>query len=62
MGERYNIVTKFGHSILPIYPETISLKVEDNFLKLLAGISLENILILYKTKKTKKKLVLEEMY
>ena len=54
-GEGYNIAANLGHSISQIYPGAIPLKIEDAFLKKLAGISLENISVLYKTKKNKVK-------
>ncbi len=55
-GEGYNIAANLGHSISQIYPGAIPLKIEDAFLKKLAGISLENISVLYKTKKNNQKI------
>jgi predicted Rossmann fold flavoprotein len=50
-GEGYNIAKNLGHSISNLKPGGIPLKVEDNFLKQLSGITLEDIEITYKAKK-----------
>jgi len=50
-GDGYKIAKKFEHSTSPLTPGAIPLKVEDNLLKQLSGITLENIAISYKFKK-----------
>ena len=51
-GDGYNIAKDFGHSISPITLGAIPLKVEDNSLKQLSGITLEDVVVSYKSKKT----------
>ena len=51
-GDGYKIAKEFEHSISTITPGAIPLKVEDNLLKQLSGISLEDVVVSYKSKKT----------
>ena len=51
-GDGYKIAKDFGHSISTITPGAIPLKVEDSLLKQLSGITLEDIVVSYKSKKT----------
>lgn len=50
-GDGYRIARKFKHTITPITPGAIPLKVEDQLLKQLSGITLEDVLVSYKSKK-----------
>jgi len=49
-GDGYKIAKNFGHIISPITPGAIPLKVEDNLLKQLSGITLDDVEISYKSK------------
>lgn len=50
-GDGYGIAKNFKHTISCLTPGAIPLKVEDNSLKQLSGIALEDVIVSYKSKK-----------
>jgi len=51
-GDAYEMAKYFRHSITHLTPGAIPLKIEDNRLKQLSGITLEDVVVSYKSKKT----------
>lgn len=47
-GDGYKFARKLGHNILPLHPSLVPLKVKENYIQALAGLSLKNVSIVLK--------------
>lgn len=52
-GSMYEVLSKYGHTITPIFPALIPLVVKEDYIKSLQGISMKDVVISTKVKKKK---------
>ncbi|MEG0307565.1 MAG: NAD(P)/FAD-dependent oxidoreductase [Clostridium sp.] len=52
-GSMYNILSKYGHKIKPLYPALIPLVIKEEFVKNLQGVSMKEVILSTKIKKKK---------
>lgn len=52
-GAMYEIISKYGHNVKPLYPALVPLVIKEGFVKNLQGISMQNVLLSAKVKKKK---------
>lgn len=52
-GSMYEVLSKYGHTITPIFPALIPLVVKEDYIKSLQGISMKDVVISTKIKKKK---------
>ena len=56
-GSMYDILSKYGHKIEPLYPALIPLVIKEGFVKNLQGVSMKNVVLSSKVKKKKYELI-----
>ena len=56
-GSMYEILSKYGHTIKPLYPALIPLVIKEGFVKNLQGVSMKNVVLSAKVKKKKYELI-----
>ena len=56
-GSMYDILSKYGHKIEPLYPALIPLVIKEGFVKNLQGVSMKNVVLGAKVKKKKYELI-----
>jgi predicted Rossmann fold flavoprotein len=52
-GFMYSVLAKYGHDIKKIYPALVPLKIKDQWIKNLQGVSMKNVDVMWKVKKKK---------
>lgn len=52
-GSMYDILSKYGHKIDPLYPALVPLVIKEGFVKNLQGVSMKNVVLATKVKKKK---------
>ena len=52
-GDGFNIARKLGHTVIPLKPGLVPLRVEERWVKGLKGLTLKNIRLIFKGKKKK---------
>lgn len=52
-GSMYSVLEKYGHDIKKIYPALVPLKIKDQWIKNLQGVSMKNVDVMWKVKKKK---------
>ena len=52
-GSMYDVLSKYGHKIDPLYPALIPLVIKEGFVKNLQGVSMKNVVLSAKVKKKK---------
>lgn len=56
-GSMYDILSKYGHKIDPLYPALVPLVIKEGFVKNLQGVSMKNVVLGAKVKKKKYEIV-----
>ena len=56
-GSMYDILSKYGHKIDPLYPGLVPLVIKEGFVKNLQGVSMKNVVLGAKVKKKKYEIV-----
>lgn len=56
-GSMYDILSKYGHKINPLYPALVPLVIKEGFVKNLQGVSMKNVVLGAKVKKKKYEIV-----
>ena len=56
-GSMYDILSKYGHKIDPLYPGLVPLVIKEGFVKNLQGVSMKNVVLGEKVKKKKYEIV-----
>lgn len=56
-GSIYDILSKYGHKINPLYPALVPLVIKEGFVKNLQGVSMKNVVLGAKVKKKKYEIV-----
>ncbi|MBS5925513.1 MAG: NAD(P)/FAD-dependent oxidoreductase [Clostridium sp.] len=56
-GSMYDILSKYGHKIDPLYPALVPLVIKEGFVKNLQGVSMKNVVLGAKVKKKKYEII-----
>ncbi|MFR3911563.1 MAG: NAD(P)/FAD-dependent oxidoreductase [Clostridium paraputrificum] len=56
-GSMYDILSKYGHKIDPLYPGLVPLVIKEGFVKNLQGVSMKNVVLSAKVKKKKYEII-----
>lgn len=56
-GNMYDVISKYGHSIKPLYPALVPLVIKEGFVKNLQGVAMKNVALSAKVKKKKYELI-----
>lgn len=56
-GSMYDVLSKYGHKIDPLYPALIPLVIKEGFVKNLQGVSMKNVVLSAKVKKKKYEII-----
>lgn len=56
-GSMYDVISKYGHTIKPLYPALIPLVIKEGFVKNLQGVSMKDVVLSAKVKKRKYEIV-----
>lgn len=56
-GSMYDILSKYGHKVDPLYPALVPLVIKEGFVKNLQGVSMKNVVLGAKVKKKKYEII-----